>query len=713
MKLLSLFSDVFAWDYSDLKTYDTNIIQHTIPIKPNQKPFRQKLRRINPKLLPSIEKEVNRLYKLGIIVPIQFSDWISNLVPVRKKTSEIRLCIDFRNLNKVSLKDNYPLAKMDHILQRVVGASRMSLLDGYSGYNQILVHEDDRDKTAFTTPWGTFHYAKMPFDEEHLYHLKIVFQRCIKYGISLNSKKSLFAMDEGKLLGHIISKDGIRIDPARVEAIQQIEQLQNKKEIQSFNGKLNFLRHFIPNLAEHLGEITSMLKKESQVKWTEEAVKSFNLVKLALSSAPILISPDYTQDFILFSFASEHTLAAVLMQKREAYVPNATVKDILVQADPEGRRGKWIAALLEYDVEIKPTKLIKGQGLAKLMAETNLQVLEINLIAAMSDEDEENPSVQVSEMFLSSPWYADILYVLQHFSSPPGMPRNRSRTLKLKAAKFCILDSALFWKDPGGMLLNCLVEEEAKRVVEDFHRGDCGGHLFWKTTTNKILRAGYYWPSLFLDVYKAIKNCHECQIFQGKQKLQSLPLKPIEVNTPFQQWGLDFNGEIHPASSGQHRWILTATDYFTKWIEAIPTRQATDAVIISFLETNILSCFGCPSKLITDNAAAFKSKRMIEFCYKYNISLGHSTAYHPQGNGFAESSNKSLVNIIKKLLEISKKGSHKKLINALWADRVSQKKSIGMSPFELVYGTDTVFPTSLAVPVVKLLQEAGSEEDPM
>jgi len=249
--------------------------------------------------------------------------------------------------------------------------------------------------------------------------------------------------------------------------------------------------------------------------------------------------------------------------------------------------------------------------------------------------------------------------------------------------------------------------------VEDFHKGDCGGHLFWKTTANKILREGYYWPSLFSNVFKAVKNCHECQFFQGKQKLQPLPLKPIEVSAPFQQWGLDFIGEIHPASSGQHRWILTATDYFTKWIEAIATRQATDAVIISFLETNILSRFGCPSKLITDNAAAFKSKRMVEFCYKYTISLGHSTAYHPQGNGLVESSNKSLVNIIKKLLEINRKGWHKKLVNALWADRVSQKKSIGMSPFELVYGTDTVFPTSLAVPVVKLLQEAGSEEDPM
>ena len=114
-------------------------------------------------MLPSIEKEVNRLYKLGIIVPIRFSDWISNLVPIRKKTGENHLCIDFRNLNKVSLKDNYPLPKMDLIMKNIFGSQRMSMLDGFSGYNHILVHLDDQEKTAFTTPWGTFMYTNMPF----------------------------------------------------------------------------------------------------------------------------------------------------------------------------------------------------------------------------------------------------------------------------------------------------------------------------------------------------------------------------------------------------------------------------------------------------------------------------------------------------------------------------------------------------------------------
>ena len=92
-----------------------------------------------------------------------FSKWLENLVPVRKKNGEIRLCVDFQNLNKVSLKDNYPLPKMDHILQKVVGSQRVSMLDVFSGYNQILVHPKYQEKTSFTTPWGTFMYAKMPF----------------------------------------------------------------------------------------------------------------------------------------------------------------------------------------------------------------------------------------------------------------------------------------------------------------------------------------------------------------------------------------------------------------------------------------------------------------------------------------------------------------------------------------------------------------------
>jgi hypothetical protein len=353
--LLREFADVFAWTYEDLKTYDTSVIEHKIPLKEEAKPFRQKLRQINPMLLPIMEREVKKLLQAQIIVPLRYSEWVANLVPVRKKNGEIRLCVDFRNLNRSSRKDNYPLPKMEHILQRVIGASRMSMIDGFSGYNQVSVLPKDREKTTFTTPWGTFMYAKMPFglmnvgamfqcamdiafigekdkfvviyldditvfskfDKEHRHHLRKVFLKCRNFGISLNPKKSLFAMQEGKLLGHIVSAEGVRIDPSRVEAIQALSIPRSKKEIQSFLGKINFLRRFVPNFAEEVKLITTMLKKGNEVRWTPQSRHSFEKIKKALTEAPVLISPNYSKGFLIFSFASPDIVAVVLLQTND------------------------------------------------------------------------------------------------------------------------------------------------------------------------------------------------------------------------------------------------------------------------------------------------------------------------------------------------------------------------------------------------------------
>ena len=206
--------------------------------------------------------------------------------------------------------------------------------------------------------------------------------------------------------------------------------------------------------------------------------------------------------------------------------------------------------------------------------------------------------------FTTSPWYSDIVHVLQNLQAPVGLSKTRARSVKFKAAKVYILNQYFYWKDPGGVLLNFLLENESQQMVKEFHKGDYGGHHSWKVTPNKILRAGFYWPSLFSDVYKETSTCHQCQIFYGKRKV----INPITVEAHFQQWGLDFIGEINPNSSGQHKWILTAADYFTKWIEAIPTRRATETVIMDFLEENILARFWCPRRILTDNAASFNSK---------------------------------------------------------------------------------------------------------
>jgi hypothetical protein len=160
----------------------------------------------------------------------------------------------------------------------------------------------------------------------------------------------------------------------------------------------------------------------------------------------------------------------------------------------------------------------------------------------------ETPSMR--EVFLNSPWYADLILILKNLQAPPGLTKTKARFLKLKDLKFCILEGNLYWKDPGGILLNFLLKDEADKVLQEFHAGECGGHLNWKVTTNKILRDGFYWSTVFVDVHHKVTACHQCQLFEGKRKLLPLPLKLISFESPFQQWGLDFIGEMHPPSSG-------------------------------------------------------------------------------------------------------------------------------------------------------------------
>jgi len=129
----------------------------------------------------------------------------------------------------------------------------------------------------------------------------------------VNPKKSQFTLEEGKLLGHIVSVEGVNIDPTRLQEIQTLSIPRSKRYIQSFLGKINFVRRFIPNFAELVKHITSMLKKGSEIKWTDASRSSFEAIKQAIMEAPILISPNYTKDFCIFSFASYDTLAAVLL----------------------------------------------------------------------------------------------------------------------------------------------------------------------------------------------------------------------------------------------------------------------------------------------------------------------------------------------------------------------------------------------------------------
>jgi hypothetical protein len=238
-------------------------------------------------------------------------------------------------------------------------------------------------------------------------------------------------VDKGKLLGHIISKGGISVDPSRIEAIDKIPLPKDKKALQSFFGKINFIRRFISNFTEIVKPLNHLLKKDVPFEWDNNGKKDFQHIKEAITVAPVLVSPNFTKDFIIFSFASKDTIVRVLLQKNDkggeqpiafmskvlrdsklnytitekhayalalkhfrtyvwyykirAFVPYPTVKDVLSQQDCLGSRGKWVSQIHEYDLEIKPTKIIKGQGLAKMLAESNEEAIEMGVLTTYFD----------------------------------------------------------------------------------------------------------------------------------------------------------------------------------------------------------------------------------------------------------------------------------------------------------------------------------------
>lgn len=252
---------------------------------------------------------------------------------------------------------------------------------------------------------------------------------------------------------------------------------------------MNFFRHFIPNFVEIVKNITKMLKKGVDFKCKAEARKSFEEINKALTRAPVLTNPNFTKEFLIFTFASQETIAGLLLQKgkqyikqpiyffsrtlanaelkynileKQAYTLVKAIRDfriyvlhshivtyvpsvVITQVDLDGKRGKGIEKLLEYDINTKPTKLVKCQGLAKLMTQSNLDYLDINLDAQIAEFSEnEEKLVQINEKFLVSEWYKDVAFVLRLNKAPANLTKSKARFVKLKSLRYFVYDQNLF-----------------------------------------------------------------------------------------------------------------------------------------------------------------------------------------------------------------------------------------------------------------------------
>jgi len=236
--------------------------------------------------------------------------------------------------------------------------------------------------------------------------------------------------------------------------------------------------------------------------------------------------------------------------------------------------------------------------------------------------------------------------------------KNEARRLRAKAARFTIHDGKLLKRSFSGPYLRCVTPVEASHILSELHDGECGNHSGGRSLANRALTAGYYWPTMRSDSTSHVKRCDSCQRFASVSHLPPEQLRPILSPWPFMKWGMDIVGKL-PTAPGQRMYMLAVTDYFTKWVEAEAYHQVRDREVKNFIWKNVICRFGVPKEIVTDNGSQFISFDFQDFCKDWGIQLSFSTPRYPQANGQAESTNKTVINIIKRRLEKAK---------GLWAD---------------------------------------------
>ncbi|XP_052479611.1 uncharacterized protein LOC105801050 [Gossypium raimondii] len=355
IELLQEFKDVFAWSYQDMPSLNTDIIVHRLPIKNDCKPVQQKLRRMRSDVVLKIKEEVQKQFDAGFLQVVKYSEWVANIVPVPKKDGKVRMCVDYMDLNKASPKDNFPFPHVHTLVDNTAGYSLFSFMDDFSRYNEIKMHPEDMTKTTFITLWGTFCYKVMSFrlknvratyqramvtlfhymmhkevevyvddmiaksqtEKEHVQVLRKLFLRLRKFQLKLNPAKCTFGTRSGKLLRFVVSEKGIKINPDKVTAIQELPLPRTQKEVRGFLGRLNYIVRFISQLTEKCDLIFRLLKKHNPGVRDEECQKAFDRVKQYLSSTPVLSPPNPNKPLILYLTVFDKSMGCVLGQHDE------------------------------------------------------------------------------------------------------------------------------------------------------------------------------------------------------------------------------------------------------------------------------------------------------------------------------------------------------------------------------------------------------------
>ncbi|UYV77773.1 hypothetical protein LAZ67_15002226 [Cordylochernes scorpioides] len=641
----------------------TNLAKHRIDTE-DAKPIKHKPYRVSAKERDIIKEQIDEMLTEGIIRPSS-SPWSFPVILVKKRDGKYRFCVDYRKLNNVTVKDVYPIPRIDEVMDTLQGSTHFSAIDLRSGYWQVEVEERDKEKTAFTTAHGLYEFNVMPFGlcnapatfernmenmlgnlrwqiclcylddviiyspdfPTHLKRLEAVFRCFRESNLRLNDKKCRFAFEELEILGYITSKH-----ERQEEAFQTLKTALLGPPI---------LGHFEPNAPTYVHTDASNIGIGATLVQDiggEEKVISY--LSRTLSKAE--------QNY---STTEKECLAVVWsMSKLRPYLYGRHFKIVTDHhalcwlknlKDPTGRLERWALKIQEYDFDImhkSGKKHLDADGLSRgPLPETDWdEDFERLFLNQITDEE---------DMFIES------------------VKKNLNGSRRSIAQNFKVEDGCLFKKNPN---------PEGRTMYR--------------------IKSKYFWPSMLKDVSEFVKTCHLCQSRKGSNQLPSGLLQPIPpANFPFERIGIDFVGPL-PSTKNRKKWIIVLTDYYTRYAETKAISEATVKEVSKFLVEDIFLRHGAPQYLISDRGSQFTSNLMKEVMKTCKIKHCFTTSYHPQTNGLTERLNRTLINMLSMYVNTDQKNWDEILPFITHAYNTTIQETTGYSPFFLMFGRE---PTSL------------------
>lgn len=729
----------------------TNLITHHIDVG-DAKPVKQRAYNYSPKVLEAMHAELDVFLLEDKVEPSQ-AEWASPVVMVRKPDESYRFCVDYRQVNKITKGDSYPMPNLSSLLDSLSKARYMSKIDLKNAFLQVpLSDESSKDITSFIVPGrGLFRFKVMPFGltnspatfqrlvdklfgpdlfpfviaylddilivtpdfETHCRLLQEVFHRLQKAGLKVNADKCDFCCQEIKYLGYVVTPEGLSTDPDKVAPVINFPPPKTIRQLRRFLGMAGWYRRFIPNFSSIAAPLTALQKKNSRWRWTEDQEHSFDALKEAITSAPILARPDFSLPFVLITDASQVGLGAVLVQVQDGIervityssrtlsasernysvtereclavvwgisnhrqylegfefkviTDHSSLKWLLNLKDPTGRLARWSLKLQQYRFDVEYRK-----GSQNVVADTLSRIPEVSSLV---------PDVPES-LGSHDPWYDQKYLSVKnkpHLYPDWSITGGRLYYLRPNSLKSSIEATEDDWK---------LVPrpDQRKEIITQNHDSLQAGHLGISKTYWRISQE-YYWPNMLEEVTQYVKRCIICQQVKADNQPPRGMMQKRHISSPWECVSLDLMGP-YPRSLRGKIYLLVFQDVFSRWVELVPLRKATSEVIVEKFRDTILNRFGCPSRIITDNGSNLVSSCIRAITSICGIKHQRTPFYHSQANP-VERSNRNVKQIIVSYLKGSHKDWDRYLGEAQFALNSVCQETTKYSPAFLVYGRE-------------------------